>query len=159
VTVGDQVSKGAMLLHLYALDSLQVRARIPAPYQAKLIAGLSGEAPLEAVARVGSEDIALRLDRLAGEADPSGVDGLFRVNGDPRLLRLGQMLTLRLERPAREDSVAVPFRAVYGGDRLYKLEEGRMVGVTSRAWAGASMPMARMNRGCWCTRRSCEDGD
>jgi HlyD family secretion protein len=34
VTVGDQVSKGAILLHLYALDSLQVRARIPAPYQA-----------------------------------------------------------------------------------------------------------------------------
>jgi HlyD family secretion protein len=67
------------------------------------------------------------------------------------------MLTLRLQRPAREDVVAVPFRAVYGGDRLYKLEEGRMVGVTSRAWAGASMPMARS--ACWCTRRSCEDGD
>ena len=31
VTAGDQVSKGAVLLQLYALDSLEVRARIPAP--------------------------------------------------------------------------------------------------------------------------------
>jgi multidrug efflux pump subunit AcrA (membrane-fusion protein) len=136
VAVGDQVSKGAILLRMYALDSLQVRARIPAPYQGELIAGLDDQAPLEAVAQVGDEDIGLRLDRLAGEADPSGVDGLFRIMGDPQLLRLGQMLTLRLQRPAREDSVAVPFRAVYGGDRLYKLEDGRMVGVRVESLGG-----------------------
>jgi multidrug efflux pump subunit AcrA (membrane-fusion protein) len=136
VTAGDQVSKGAVLLQLYALDSLEVRARIPAPYQAELIDGLSGEAPLEAIAHVGDARIALRLDRLAGEADPSGVDGLFRVVDDPGLLRLGQMLTLRLERPPREDTVAVPFRAVYGGDRLYKLVDGRMVGVTVDSLGG-----------------------
>jgi len=136
VTAGDQVSKGAVLLQLYALDSLEVRARIPAPYQAELIDGLSGEAPLEAIAHVGDARIALRLDRLAGEADPSGVDGLFRVVDDPGLLRLGQMLTLRLERPPRKDTVAVPFRAVYGGDRLYKLVDGRMVGVTVDSLGG-----------------------
>ena len=136
VTAGDQVSKGAVLLQLYALDSLEVRARIPAPYQAELIDGLTGEAPLKAIAHVGDARIALRLDRLAGEADPSGVDGLFRVVDDPGLLRLGQMLTLRLERPPREDTVAVPFRAVYGGDRLYKLVDGRMVGVTVDSLGG-----------------------
>lgn len=136
VTAGDQVSKGAVLLQLYALDSLEVRARIPAPYQAELIDGLSGESPLDAIAHVGDTRIALRLDRLAGEADPSGVDGLFRVVDDPGLLRLGQMLALRLERPPREDSVAVPFRAVYGGDRLYKLVDGRMVGVQIESLGG-----------------------
>jgi hypothetical protein len=78
----------------------------------------------------------LELDRLAGEADPSGVDGLFRVLDDPQLLRLGQMLTLRMQRPAREESIAVPFRAVYGGDRLYKLEDGRMVGVQVETLGG-----------------------
>jgi HlyD family secretion protein len=136
VTAGDQVSKGAVLLQLYALDSLEVRARIPAPYQAELIDGLIGESPLQAIAQVGDARIDLELDRLAGEADPSGVDGLFRVVDDPGLLRLGQMLTLRLQRPAREDSVAVPFRAVYGGDRLYKLVDGRMVGLTVESLGG-----------------------
>jgi HlyD family secretion protein len=130
VTVGDQVAKGAVLATLFALDSLQVRARIPAPYQAELVTALTGEGELPAVtARVGDLTLPVELDRVAGEAGPSGVDGLFRVTGDPMALRLGQMLTLRLERPAREDVVAVPFRAVYGGGRIYTLEEGRMVGI------------------------------
>jgi len=129
VTAGDQVAKGAVLVRMYALDSLEVRARVPAPYQSELIAGLAGAEPLTATAHIGVRTIDLVLDRLAGEADPSGVDGLFRVATDPGLLRLGQTLTLRMERPARDDAVPVPFRAVYGGDRLYVVEEGRMRGV------------------------------
>jgi hypothetical protein len=45
------------------------------------------------------------------------------------VLRLGQLLSVQLERPAREAVVAVPFRAVYGGGRLYVVEDGRMRGV------------------------------
>ena len=136
VTTGDQVAKGEVLLRMYALDSLEVRARIPAPYQAELIAALADDESLTATARVGDAPIELTLDRLAGEADPSGVDGLFRVGAQAARLRLGQMLTLRLHRPEREGAVAVPFRAVYGGDRLYKLEDGRMVGVRVESLGG-----------------------
>ncbi len=129
VTAGDQVARGEVLVRMFALDSLQVRARIPAPYQAELVAALREQGQLPAIAEPGDRALTLVLDRIAGEAGPSGVDGLFHVSGDPFALRLGQMLTLRLERPARDDVVAVPFRAVYGGGRIYKLEGGRMVGV------------------------------
>ncbi|WP_295881935.1 efflux RND transporter periplasmic adaptor subunit [uncultured Thiohalocapsa sp.] len=129
VTVGDQVSKGQVLARMFALDSLQVRARVPAPYQAELVTALRERGELPAEAEIGKQALALTLDRIAGEAGPSGVDGLFHVAGDPAALRLGQMLTLRLERPARDAVIAVPFRAVYGGGRVYKLEAGRMVGV------------------------------
>jgi hypothetical protein len=114
---------------MFALDSLQVRARIPAPYQAELLAALNERGQLPATAELGDRELELVLERIAGEAGPSGVDGLFQVTADPAALRLGQMLTLRLERPARDDVVAVPFRAVYGGGRIYKLEDGRMVGI------------------------------
>jgi hypothetical protein len=129
VTEGDQVSKGEVLARMFALDSLQVRARIPAPYQAELLAALAESGRLPATAGIGDRRLELHLDRIAGEAGPSGVDGLFHVASDPAALRLGQMLTLRLERPARDGVIAVPFRAVYGGGRIYKLEDGRMVGV------------------------------
>ena len=129
VTAGDQVSKGEVLARMFALDSLQVRARIPAPYQAELLAALNERGQLPATAELGDRELELVLERIAGEAGPSGVDGLFQVTADPAALRLGQMLTLRLERPARDDVVAVPFRAVYGGGRIYKLEDGRMVGI------------------------------
>jgi len=129
VTVGDQVAKGAVLARMYALDELEVRARIPAPYQGELIEGLAADAPMTATAQIGGRTVELVLNRLAGEADPSGVDGLFGVRSDPGLLRLGQMLTLRMDRPARDRAVPVPFRAVYGGGRLYVVEDGRMRGI------------------------------
>jgi len=40
-TEGDQVTKGQVLARMFALASLQVRARIPAPYQAELLTALS----------------------------------------------------------------------------------------------------------------------
>jgi len=131
VTEGDQVAKGAVLVRLYAVESLEVRARIPAPYQAELIRAIAAGVPLRARAEVGGATMVLELDRLAGEAGPSGVDGLFRVaaQGQRRLLRPGQVLNLRMARPQRSEVFAVPFRAVYGGERLYKLEDGRLVGV------------------------------
>lgn len=129
VTAGDQVTRGEVLVQLYALDSLEIRARVPAPYQDELIAALRDGEPLTARASLGGKPVALTLDRLAGEADPSGVDALFRVDGDPQLLRFGQLLTVQLSRPARDAVVEVPFRAVYGGGRLYVVEDGRMRGI------------------------------
>lgn len=129
VTEGAQVTKGETLMRLYATDSLEVRARVPAPYQDELIGAVQQGKALEASTDIGGERLALRFDRLAGEADPSGVDALFQVDGDPSLVRLGQLLSVSLKRPMRDAVVEVPFRAVYGGGRLYLVEDGRMRGV------------------------------
>jgi len=136
VTTGDQVARGAVLVRLYAADSLEVRARIPAPFQDELLAALARGEALLATAQIGGETVALELDRLAGAADPSGVDGLFQVHGDPARLRLGQMLTLRLQRPPREAVLAVPFSAVYGSNRIYLIEDGRLRGIDVEGLGG-----------------------
>ncbi len=136
VTVGDQVKEDAVLLRLYSLDGLEVRARIPAPFQAEIRAALDSGAELPAIADVGDARVPLRLDRIAGQARPSGVDGLFAVEADSHLLRLGQMVSLRLARPERADAVAVPFQAVYGGGRIYKLVDGRLRGVQVESLGG-----------------------
>jgi multidrug efflux pump subunit AcrA (membrane-fusion protein) len=130
VAVGDQVKQDAVLVRLYALKALEVRARVPAPYQAEIAEALAAGEQLSATALLGDTPVRLRLERLAGEAQASGVDGLFAVEEGAELLRLGQMISLRLERPARDGIVAVPFQAVYGGDRLYALVDGRMRGLT-----------------------------
>jgi RND family efflux transporter MFP subunit len=136
VTVGDQVKQDAVLLRLYAADRLEVRARIPAPYQAEIRAALDSGALLRATADLGGVEVPLRLDRVAGEAQPSGIDGLFSVEAQSDRLRLGQMISLRLARPQRDDAVAVPFQAVYGGGRVYKLVDGRMRGVQVESLGG-----------------------
>lgn len=133
VTAGDQVRKDDVLLTLYAIDSLEVRARIPAPFQAELSASLQAEGRLPAMATVGERTLKLSLERLAGEASASGIDGLFDVEDEEGLLRAGQMIALRLERPPRDGVVPAPFGAVYGGDRVYTLVDGRMKGVSVRS--------------------------
>jgi hypothetical protein len=46
------------------------------------------------------------------------------------LLRLGQFLSLSLSLPKQTRVVALPFEAVYGINRIYKLVDGRMKGLT-----------------------------
>ena len=133
VTAGDQVRKDDILLTLYAIDSLEVRARIPAPFQAELTASLHAAGRLPATATVGDRTLELSLERLAGEASASGIDGLFDVEDEEGLLRAGQMISLRLDRPPQDGAVPAPFGAVYGGDRVYKLVDGRMRGVPVRS--------------------------
>lgn len=123
VTAGDQVSRGEVLLTLYASDSLEVRARIPAIHQEEILAALNAGETLAAAAEVAGTEVGLRLERLDGEAQASGIDGLFKVADHAELLRIGQLLTLRLAREPQPDAVAVPMTAVYGGERVYEIEE------------------------------------
>jgi HlyD family secretion protein len=133
VAAGDQVKRADTLLTLYPWASLEVRARLPAPYQHELLAALESARALRATARVGKRRLELRLDRVAGEADPGGIDGLFQVVRGAELLRLGSLVTLRLERDGQSGAVAVPYTALYGNDRMYKLVDGRLQGIQVEA--------------------------
>ncbi len=129
VAEGDQVSENMVLLSMYDPAGLEVRARIPAPFQAELQqARLAGQS-LTAETSIGGGQVSLHLVRLAGEADPSGVDALFRVDSGAEWLRTGQVLRFNLGLVPRDQSVPVPYAAVYGGNRIYKLVAGRMKGV------------------------------
>jgi HlyD family secretion protein len=140
VSAGDQVKRADTLLTLYPSDGLEVRAKLPAPYQQELLATLTAGRTLQARAQAGTTEIALQLERVSGEADPSGIDGLFRIQRGADVLRLGSMLTLQLQRDPQAGVVAVPYTALYGNDRLYKLVDGRLQGITVTAlgdYAGA----------------------
>lgn len=140
VTAGDQVRADTVLVEMYSMQGLEVRARIAAPYQGEIVAALEQGLPLTAEVDVGAGSVRFVLERLAGEAGASGVDGLFVVQGDPNGLRVGQMVELRLQRPVRDDLVAVPFEAVYSGNRLYRLDEDRMHGLEVEVLGGMAGP-------------------
>lgn len=137
ISAGDQVAKNALLLSLYSPASLEVRARIPAPFQGELQQALEAGTHLIGQAHDWSgqgldpaEDrrrsLQLRLDRLAGNAHPNGVDALFQIEQGGEVLRPGQVLRFTLQRPARSGTVTVPYQAVYGGQHLYSLRNGRL---------------------------------
>jgi multidrug efflux pump subunit AcrA (membrane-fusion protein) len=133
VAEGDQVRDSDVMLEMYSVESLEVRARIPAPYRAELQESLVAGGQVVGRADRNGSAIQLRLERFSGEADPSGIDGLFNITAGRQWLRVGEMVEFQLQRPPREQAFALPYQALYGGDRIYLLEDGRLRGVRVQA--------------------------
>ncbi len=70
-----------------------------------------------------SGDIELQLDRLSGKAGTAGIDALFSIQSGSEKLRLGQQITIRLSRPPQPGLAILPFQALYGNDRIYRIND------------------------------------
>ncbi|MEE9397465.1 MAG: HlyD family efflux transporter periplasmic adaptor subunit [Methylococcales bacterium] len=129
VSKGDPVNTNQQLLTLYPSDNLEVRAKIPVPYQAEIQHSIQQNIPLKAKATIAGSTIHLILDRLSGQADGRGIDAFFRPIGRTDIIRLGSTLSLQMERPPRDHAVAIPHQALYSNDRVFKLINGRLQSV------------------------------
>lgn len=125
VAVGDRVARNAPLLTIYPTDGLELRARVPDVFRAELQSALAAGQRLIATAPDTGQRFV--LERFAGQADPAGLEAILELQGDPGGLRPGGLLPVNLQRPARENTVSVPFSALYGADSVYLLtDESRM---------------------------------
>lgn len=125
---GERVRVGTPLLSLYDMQALEARTQIPDRYLDIVFTALQQDKPLYATARSKGRLIKLELNRLAGQVqnNSGGTEALFRVIDGATALRLGTFLDIRLQLPAEEAVVAVPYEAIYGNHTLYLLQEGRM---------------------------------
>jgi len=129
VSVGDRVATGQILVALYPIDSLEIRAHIPAQYIARIQQTLTQDIAQQASIEIADSIHLLELKRLAGEAEPSGIDAFFHAGDAAQELRPGGLLPLSFKLPAEDDVVAVPYQAIYGNSRLYLLNDDRLQGV------------------------------
>ena len=131
VSPGDRVRPGDRLVDVYDTTVLEIRAQIPTRKVAIVRDGLERGLELSAAARVDGRRVEARLDRLTSRVarGAGGSDALFRVTSGSELLSLDQSVELSLRLPALADSVALPYEALYGLDRIYLLEDDRMQGV------------------------------
>lgn len=126
VSIGDRVRQGDSLLTIYDLDHLEVRAQIPGRYLKQIRDALSQSTQPQAQAKLDDHTLSFKLTRLSGETrqDSGGVDGLFTLNGDQKALTLGTFLALSLSLNVEENVIDVPFNALYGSDRIYRVKDG-----------------------------------
>ena len=118
VAAGNQVKENQLLISFYPLDKLEVRAKIPALFQTEIQQALQQGVVLTAI----TTDLGkLTLSRLAGTADSRGIDGLFNIQQNNALLRLGTNLSLLLQRPVQQHAILLPFSALYDNNRVYKV--------------------------------------
>ncbi|MEQ5857552.1 HlyD family efflux transporter periplasmic adaptor subunit [Halomonas sp. EF61] len=137
VAPGDRVREGDALLDLIPLDGLEVRARVPRGVQSELVSSLADGARPEAVDDEGGR---YRLRALSGQGDPAGTEAILEVVSSPARLRPGSLVSLSLARPEVADSAAIPFSALYGADRIYVIEQGRLRPIEVRRHGETSGP-------------------
>lgn len=132
VALGDRVRPGDTLLTVYDLDNLEVRAQIPGRYIPQVRQMLQQGRNLQAEAEVDDQLIRLSLNRLSGEVrqDSGGIDGLFRIENNMTPLPLGTFVELQLQLAEQNNVIEVPFSALYGMDRVYRIDEGHLQSVT-----------------------------
>ncbi|MEE9412343.1 MAG: hypothetical protein V3V22_04750, partial [Methylococcales bacterium] len=131
VAEGDRVTGNQLLFSIYPFQTMQVRTKIPAPYVAAVVAALADDTAKgkQLFARVDGQDIGLVLNRLAGEADTRGIDALLVAKPNADQLRKGMALTIYLSLPDYPRSVAIPYEALHGVDRGYKVVDGTLQGI------------------------------
>lgn len=132
VAEGRRVQPGEPLLEMYDTSRLEVRATIPGRHLPAVQQALAAGETIRAEGESDGVPLRLTLRSLAGAAQPgsAGVNGLFRVEGQPTALPLGRFVSLRMQLPPVSDVVRLPFEAMYGTDRVYRLRDGRMHGVS-----------------------------
>lgn len=144
---GDQLQPNQAILTLYPLDGLYLRAKVPGARSAELRAALESGGRLTARGEYGGRPVTAVLERISGEAEARGVDALLRLAPDAEV-PLGAFLDLLLERPPAPGTVALPFAALHGGDRVFEVRDGRLRAVRvervgERAGEGASQVLVR----------------
>lgn len=129
VAAGDRVSLGQVLVSLFPMDALEIRAHLPTNYIESVQGALSRHQVLHA--RLANRDAKSRfaLLRLAGQAEATGIDAYFATDSSTTQFRPGELLALSLQLPPQDGVFAVPYQAIYGNSRIYKVVDDRLQAV------------------------------
>ena len=133
VAAGDRVSLGQILISLFPIDDLEIRAHLPINYLDSVRQALANGQELYASVTNRKIPGRFQIRRLAGEAEATGIDVYFAIDAVAGQLRPGDLLPLSLELPAEKGIIGVPYQAIYGNSRVYRVVEDRLqaVDVTS----------------------------
>lgn len=128
VSPGDRVRGGDEIVTVYNTSEVEIRAQIPTRQVQQVRGALAAGKTLEAKALVDGQPVLARLDRFTAEVERGGggADAYFRVVEGGEDLPLGRTVELVMDLPAVIDSVALPYEAMYGTNRIYRLEGERM---------------------------------
>ena len=129
VAAGDRVSLGQMLISMFPVESLEIRAHLPVSYIRSVQLAIANDQPLDASVPDRKDLGRFPVNRLAGEAEPTGIDVYFEIGTVPAQLRPGELLPLSLKLPIERGVFAVPYQAIYGNSRVYRVEAERLQAV------------------------------
>lgn len=130
VSPGDRILPGVALIQVADYDRLEVRTSVPPRIGDQLRRRLQQGDEIQATGKLAGHEIELHLDRLSGDVKTgqSGLDAFFVPSGDVNL-DIGRVVDLTITLPPEEKVVAVPIQSIYENERVYKVEDDRLVAI------------------------------
>jgi len=123
IAAGKRVRVGDALVDLYDTGALIVRALLPERYLPVVRRARDAGVELLANGTLEGRTVTARLLRLAGEVGSGGVEGLFALDEGTDFLQQGRFVRLDLTLPPQEGLIVLPHEAIYGTDRVYRVDE------------------------------------
>lgn len=129
VSEGDRVRVGDALMRLQNPAAIEIRAQLPSRVARSIKDSLQEGAAVLAEVEVDGLWLRGRLLRVSGQtsAGSGGVDSFIGIEAGMSGLRLGSTVRVLLRLPEENNVIAVPAEAIYGSNRLYKLDGDRML--------------------------------
>lgn len=127
----ERVQMGSPLLDIFKSDALEVRVQIPSRYITAFEKTHADKLPIRARATIDGKKYPLVFSRLTSETDPGhgGVDAFFTIDKNAPHLALGRPVDITLEIPTLLPVIAIPVTALHSHDRVFKIENDRLVNV------------------------------
>lgn len=139
VSPGERVRPGEELLQIYSTDNVELRAQLPQKYVDTVKQAIAREETLTAVVKTAHADVDVVLHRVSGAVSNTGigVDALFEVDSeDAKLFVMGEVHEVILNLPAIADVYSIPVSSIYGTNRIYRVEDGRLLAINVEKLGG-----------------------
>jgi multidrug efflux pump subunit AcrA (membrane-fusion protein) len=130
VAPGDRTLPGSSIIQVANHEGLEVRTSVPGRVGRTLREQLNDGIAVVATGRLDDHTITFYLDRLSGEIKQgqTGLDAFFRSESRD-VLDIGRVVNLHVSLPPVPDTVALPIQSLYENNKIYRVEENRLVGI------------------------------
>jgi len=128
IAPGERVQMGQALVSLYDRNNMEVRSQIPDRHVSLIQSSLKKGVEIKAYANSYGQTTALQLKRLSGQANlkSGGIDAIFTPEKLDHDLLLNNSLQVQVDLPSLNNTFTLPLSAIYGTNRVYRVEEGRL---------------------------------
>jgi multidrug efflux pump subunit AcrA (membrane-fusion protein) len=148
VSPGERVQIGQALVSLYDNHNMELHAQIPDRYVSQIRTALASGKLIRAQSSRYGETHELILKRLSGQikAGSGGINGIF-VPAETNLdFVLNNAIEITVNLPAIDNSITLPLSAIYGSDRIYRVEEGRLQAIDIKILGKELDPLGKADR-------------
>ena len=127
---------------------MEVHAQIPDRYVSEIRDALAEGKLIKARSSRFGQSNELFLKRLSGQVKTGsgGINGIFIPSDANQSFILNNAIEIMVNLPAIENSISLPLSAIYGSDRVYRVEDGRLQAISIQLIGKELDPLGKEDR-------------